>query len=65
MLIYVERPAGDPADATLTLTKGRMLGLLTGDTASPGIDIAGDAHVLQSLLGVLDKGDPSFNIVTP
>jgi alkyl sulfatase BDS1-like metallo-beta-lactamase superfamily hydrolase len=65
VLIYVKRPAGDPADATLTLTKGRMLGLLAGDTTSPGIDIAGDAHVLESLLGVLDKGDPSFNIVTP
>ena len=54
-----------PADATLTLAKGRMLGLLGGYTTSPGIDIAGDANVLPSLLGVRDKGDPSFNIVTP
>jgi alkyl sulfatase BDS1-like metallo-beta-lactamase superfamily hydrolase len=44
-----------------------MLGLLGGYTTRPcpGIDIAGDANVLPSLLGVLDKGDPSFNIVTP
>jgi len=42
-----------------------MLGLVAGDTSSPGIDIAGDADVLRALLGVLEKGDPSFNIVTP
>ena len=42
-----------------------MLGLLAGDTSSPGIDITGDVDVLQSLLGVLEKGNPSFNIVTP
>jgi len=59
-----DRPV-TPADATLTLAKGRMLGLLGGYTTSPGIDIAGDANVLPSLLGVRDKGDPSFNIVTP
>ena len=65
VLIYIERPADDTADMTLTLTKGRMLGLLAGDISSPGIDIAGDEKVLQSLLDVLEKGDPSFNIVTP
>ena len=65
VLIYIERPADDTADMTLTLTKGRMLGLLAGDVSSPGIDIAGDEKVLRSLLDVLEKGDPSFNIVTP
>ena len=65
MLIYIERPADDTADTTLTLTKSRMLGLLAGDTSSPGVDIAGDEKVLQSLLGVLEKGNPLFNIVTP
>jgi alkyl sulfatase BDS1-like metallo-beta-lactamase superfamily hydrolase len=65
VLIYIERPADDTADATLTLTKIRMLGLLAGDTSNPGIDIAGDAKVLPSLLGVLERGNPSFNIVTP
>jgi alkyl sulfatase BDS1-like metallo-beta-lactamase superfamily hydrolase len=53
------------ADATLTLTKTRLIGLLGGDTSSPGIDTTGDTNVLQSLLGVLEKGDPAFNIVTP
>jgi alkyl sulfatase BDS1-like metallo-beta-lactamase superfamily hydrolase len=44
VLIHVARPADDTADATLTVTKGRMLGLLAGDTSSPGIDIAGDTQ---------------------
>ena len=65
VLIYINRPAENAVDATLTLTKNRMLGLLAGDTSSPGIDITGDVDVLQSLLGVLEKGNPSFNIVTP
>ena len=46
VLIYINRPA-ENADATLTLTKDRMLGLLAGDTSSPGIDITGDAAVLD------------------
>jgi alkyl sulfatase BDS1-like metallo-beta-lactamase superfamily hydrolase len=29
------------------------------------IDIAGDPGILQSLMGVMERGDPSFNIVTP
>ena len=65
VLIYINRPAENAVDATLTLTKNRMLGLLAGDTSCPGIDITGDVDVLQSLLGVLEKGNPSFNIVTP
>jgi alkyl sulfatase BDS1-like metallo-beta-lactamase superfamily hydrolase len=65
VLIPLERPADDTADATVTVTKARMLRLLAGDTSSPGIDIAGDADVLDLLLSVLEKGDPDFNIVTP
>ena len=65
VLIYINRPPDDTADATLTLTKTRLIGLLGGDTSGPGIDTTGDTNVLQSLLGVLEKGDPAFNIVTP
>ena len=65
VLIYVRRDAENAAAATLYAHQGQMLGLLAGDTSSPGIDIAGDPGILQSLLGVLEKGDPSFNIVTP
>ncbi|MEL4318211.1 alkyl sulfatase dimerization domain-containing protein [Leifsonia sp. YIM 134122] len=66
VFIAVEKPAvAETADATITTTKLRMIALLGGDTASAGLDIAGDAGMLQTLLGVLDAGDPAFNIVTP
>ena len=66
MLIYRRRPADSTtAGATLTLTKGRLITLLAGDSTSAGVDIGGDPGVFQALVGVLQKGDPSFNIVTP
>ena len=65
VLVSTPRPADATAALTLPLTKSRMLALLGGDMDSAGIDLAGDATVLQALLGVLEKGDPSFNIVTP
>ena len=42
-----------------------MIALVGGDTDSPGSRSAETQSVLSSLLGVLEKGDPSFNIVTP
>ncbi|MGA5462745.1 alkyl/aryl-sulfatase [Mycobacterium sp. NPDC050041] len=62
------RVAADPATAAVTLTaqtKGRFLALASGDFASPGLDIGGDATVLQQLVSVLDRPDPGFDIVTP
>lgn len=60
------RAADAPApQATVTTSKLRLLALLGGDTASPGLDVGGDASVLQDLLGVLDRGNPAFNIVEP
>jgi alkyl sulfatase BDS1-like metallo-beta-lactamase superfamily hydrolase len=67
VLVYRKVPA-DAATATATVTlasKLRLLMFATGDTASPGLDVTGDATALLSLLGVLDRPDPSFNIVTP
>jgi alkyl sulfatase BDS1-like metallo-beta-lactamase superfamily hydrolase len=67
VLVY-RKTAADPATAgaTLTLaTKIRILALVAGDFASPGLDVGGDPAVLQQLVSVLDKPDPSFNIVTP
>lgn len=66
-----ETGAADPdaaetdAAATLTLTKERLIALLGGDSTSDGIELTGDETVMTQLLGVLDRGDPSFNIVTP
>ena len=59
------RAEPDTADATITTTKPRMIALVGGDLSGPGLEITGDAGILQTLLGVLDPGDPSFNIVTP
>ncbi len=66
VFIAVEKAAdASSADATITTTKPRMIALVGGDTTSDGLDISGDAGVLQTLLGVLETGDPSFDIVTP
>lgn len=67
VLIYrkVAAEAGT-AQATVALaTKVRLLMLAAGDNTSPGVEITGDPEVLSSLVGVLDKPDPAFNIVTP
>ncbi|MHA7269651.1 alkyl/aryl-sulfatase [Arthrobacter sp. HLT1-20] len=59
------KTAVENAQATLTLSKARLMALLAGDFASPGVDIGGDASVLTTLLGVMEQGDPGFNIVVP
>jgi len=56
---------GTNAQAWLSLTKPRLLAVLAGDFASPGIESGGDASVLPAMLGVMDQGDPGFNIVVP
>ena len=54
------------AQATVTLSnKLRLLAFAAGDTASPGVEVTGDATALPTLLSVIDRPDPGFNIVTP
>ena len=67
VLIHRKRPADDAtANATVILAnKVRLLAFAAGDNASPGVEITGDSDALGSLLGVLDRPDPSFNIVLP
>ncbi|MCH9669798.1 MAG: MBL fold metallo-hydrolase [Actinomycetia bacterium] len=67
VLVYRKVAAEEgTAQATIRLaTRVRLLTLAAGDNTSPGLEIAGDAEVLAALVGVLDKPDPSFNIVTP
>jgi len=65
VLIYLEREPGSDAALHLSLTKARMIALAAGDTSSPGLQIDGDAGVLESLFSVLDPGDPDFEIVLP
>jgi alkyl sulfatase BDS1-like metallo-beta-lactamase superfamily hydrolase len=67
VLVHRRVPAdAATAGATVTLaTKGRLLMFAAGDTTSPGVDVAGDANALPMLLSVLDKPNPSFDIITP
>jgi alkyl sulfatase BDS1-like metallo-beta-lactamase superfamily hydrolase len=54
------------ADATVSVSsKMRLLAAALGDLKSAGLQISGDQSALPRLLGVLDRPDPSFNIVTP
>jgi alkyl sulfatase BDS1-like metallo-beta-lactamase superfamily hydrolase len=67
--VLVSRQAhADPATADVTVNAKNALRLVTltmGDVGSAGLEISGDQTALQQLLGVLDKPDPAFNIVTP
>jgi alkyl sulfatase BDS1-like metallo-beta-lactamase superfamily hydrolase len=71
VLVHRRVPA-DPATANVTVTVDnsvRLLMVVMGSgmegVSSPGLEISGDQTALQQLLGVLDKPDPAFNIVTP
>jgi alkyl sulfatase BDS1-like metallo-beta-lactamase superfamily hydrolase len=67
--VLVYRKIGpDPTSADVTVvlaTKVRLLAAVMGDLSSPGLELSGDQAALQALLGVLDRPDPAFNIVTP
>lgn len=67
VLVHRKRPA-DPATATATVTlaaKMRLMAAAFGDFDSPGLKVSGDTGALQSLMEVLDRPDPGFNIITP
>jgi len=67
VLVHRPRIDGDgAADATVTAAaKLRLLAFLAGDRTSPGIEITGDAAVLERLTAVLDEPNPAFDIVLP
>lgn len=66
VLVYIAKPAdASTAGATLALTKPRLLALVGGDSASPGVELSGDASVLASLTAVLTASDPGFDIIVP
>jgi alkyl sulfatase BDS1-like metallo-beta-lactamase superfamily hydrolase len=67
VLVHRKVPA-DSATATATIKLDnafRLLTLAAGDLSSPGVDISGDQAALQRFLAVIERPDPSFNIVTP
>jgi alkyl sulfatase BDS1-like metallo-beta-lactamase superfamily hydrolase len=67
VLVYRKVPADEAtAAATIKLAnKSRLLMFAAGDADSPGLEVTGDAGALPSILAVLDRPNPSFNIVTP
>jgi alkyl sulfatase BDS1-like metallo-beta-lactamase superfamily hydrolase len=67
VLVYRKVPADETtAAATIKLAnKLRLLMFAAGDSDSPGLEVTGDAGALPSIIAVLDRPDPSFNIVTP
>ena len=67
VLTHVRDGKGDVA-LTVTVPKAALGPLATSNVEAAlgaGLVLDGDASVLQSVLGVLDAGDPGFNIVTP
>lgn len=65
VLVYVEREPAPDAALHLVLDKPRLLRLAGGDVSSDGVEVTGDLDVLRTLIGVLDQGDPAFDIVVP
>ncbi|WP_024794435.1 alkyl/aryl-sulfatase [Tomitella biformata] len=67
----VDSAAIPPAQLTITLTRPSLIGVLIGgrpfqdEVGSGAISIEGDITALGRLVGVLDKPDPDFAIVTP
>ncbi|GAA3131329.1 alkyl sulfatase dimerization domain-containing protein [Streptomyces rectiviolaceus] len=65
VLTYRSDAKRDPdAGVTLTMTKPQLLAMLGGKGLGD-IKVEGDTKLLTDLLGVVDKPDPSFAIVTP
>ncbi|MBD7958096.1 MBL fold metallo-hydrolase [Microbacterium sp. Sa4CUA7] len=65
VLVYVEKQADAGTPLHLVLSKPRLIRLAGGDLDSEGIEATGDMSVLSRLLGVLDQGDPAFEIIVP
>jgi alkyl sulfatase BDS1-like metallo-beta-lactamase superfamily hydrolase len=72
VLVHYDVEPGTPgADATFTLTKAQLLGLvggqldLTAEIASGAIHAGGDPTAFATLAGHLDEPDPDFAMVTP
>jgi alkyl sulfatase BDS1-like metallo-beta-lactamase superfamily hydrolase len=64
---YVRDGSGD-VSLTINVPQAALGGLATGDLAAAraaGLNIDGDAAVFQQTFGVLQPGDPAFNIIEP
>ncbi|GIF75949.1 alkyl/aryl-sulfatase [Asanoa siamensis] len=64
---YVENGRGD-VDLTLSVPRASLPHLATRDVdaaVAAGMGLDGDREVLHRLAGILDPGDPNFNIIEP
>jgi len=64
---YVRDGSGDVA-LTITVPRPALAALAAGDPGAAlgaGLNLDGDATALQQVFGVLQPGDPDFNIVEP
>ena len=54
------------AQATIKFAnKMRLMAFAAGDADSPGLEVTGDANAMPSMLAVVDRPDPGFNIIEP
>ncbi|MGZ6779614.1 MAG: alkyl sulfatase dimerization domain-containing protein, partial [Mycobacterium sp.] len=67
VLVYRKMPPDEStAQATIKLSnKMRLLMFAAGDADSPGLDMTGDPNALPSIMAVVDRPDPGFNIIEP
>jgi alkyl sulfatase BDS1-like metallo-beta-lactamase superfamily hydrolase len=64
--LLVHHPTGRTrhADLTVRLTQAQLIALLFAGSLD-GVETAGDASVLKTLMGLTDEPDPDFAVVTP
>jgi alkyl sulfatase BDS1-like metallo-beta-lactamase superfamily hydrolase len=67
VLVHRKVPADEStAQSTVRLAnKMRLLAFAAGDADSPGLEISGDPAALPSVIAVVDRPDPGFNIIEP
>jgi alkyl sulfatase BDS1-like metallo-beta-lactamase superfamily hydrolase len=67
VLVHRKVPTDEStAQSTVRLAnKMRLLAFAAGDADSPGLEISGDPAALPSVIAVVDRPDPGFNIIEP
>ena len=63
-LVHFPTHRGDPADLTVTLTRGDLMRVL-GSGSLDRVEFTGDADTLATILSLTDAPDASFPMVSP
>jgi len=64
LLVHHPTNRTPPVDLTVRLTRAQLIGLLFSGSLN-GLETAGDAGVLKTLIGLTDQPDPDFAVVIP